>query len=92
MMLNVVLYYVLGETNLDAGVGSMAGRQQYVRIRKNHFDILNCDICAPQCCVFSPILFSIYTSLIQSKHEDVKILKYAYDMAIVGLRPFILML
>ena len=59
-----------------------------MRIGNNHSDILNCDIGAPQGCVLSPILFSIYTSFIQSKHENVKILKYADDMAIVGLLNF----
>ena len=66
----------------------LTDRQQYVRIGNNHSDILNCDIGAPQGCVLSPILFSIYTSFIQSKHENVKILKYADDMAIVGLLNF----
>ena len=62
----------------------LTDRQQYVRIGNNHSDILNCDIGAPQGCVLSPILFSMYTSFIQSELENMNIFKYADDMAIAG--------
>ena len=40
---------------------------------------------APQGCVLSPILFTAYTDNLRSSHENVQILKYADDTAIVGL-------
>ena len=66
----------------------LTDRQQFVRINKNQSSVLSCDIGCPQGCVLSPILFSIYTDFIQSEHTNVKILKYADDMAIVGLLDF----
>ena len=64
----------------------LTGRHQYVCIGKNNSDILNCDIGVPQGCVLSPILFSIYASFIQSKHENVKILKYAIKWQLLELK------
>ena len=66
----------------------LTDRQQFVRINKNQSSVLSCDIGCPQGCVLSPILFSIYTDFIQSEHTNVKILKYADNMAIVGLLDF----
>jgi hypothetical protein len=40
---------------------------------------------APQGCVLSPLLFSIYTSVLTSSSPSVRILKYADDTAVVGL-------
>jgi hypothetical protein len=40
---------------------------------------------APQGCVLSPVLFTIYTSDCRSTHPDCKIIKYADDTIIVGL-------
>ena len=66
----------------------LTDRQQFVRLGKTQSNTLNCDIGCPQGCVLSPILFSIYTNFIQSEHENIKIFKYADDMAIVGLLDF----
>ena len=40
---------------------------------------------APQGCVCSPVLFTLYTSSCVSSHDNVKILKYADDTCILGL-------
>ena len=40
---------------------------------------------APQGCVLSPFLFSVYTNSVVSNNPSVRIFKYADDMAIVGL-------
>ena len=42
---------------------------------------------APQGCVLSPWLFSLYTNTLTSTHSSVSILKYADDTTIVGLIP-----
>ena len=39
---------------------------------------------APQGCVLSPILFSIYTNAISCNNSLLTLIKYAYDMALVG--------
>ena len=51
-------------------------------------DVLSCNIGCPQGCVLSPVLFSIYTDFIRSGHDNIKLFKYADDMAIVGLLNF----
>jgi hypothetical protein len=66
----------------------LTDRQQFVRLGNSQSTPLNCDIGCPQGCVLSPILFSIYTDFIQTEHESIKILKYADDMAIIGLLDF----
>jgi len=40
---------------------------------------------APQGCVLSPLLFSLYTNDCTSKHPSVKFLKFADDTSIIGL-------
>ena len=66
----------------------LTDRQQFVRLGNSQSTPLHCDIGCPQGCVLSPILFSIYTDFIQTEHESIKILKYADDMAIIGLLDF----
>jgi hypothetical protein len=43
------------------------------------------NIGAPQGCVLSPVLFTLYTADCRSVHDNCKIVKYADDTAIVGL-------
>ena len=38
--------------------------------------------------VLSPVLFSLYTDFIRAAHTDIKMFKYADNMAIVGLLNF----
>jgi len=40
---------------------------------------------APQGCVLSPVLFVLYTNDLQSTNDNVKIIKYADDTAVIGL-------
>ena len=40
---------------------------------------------SPQGCVLSPLLFTLYTDGLRSQHENVHIIKYADDTAVVGL-------
>ena len=69
-------------------MSSLVDRQQYVRIGDKKSDILNWDIGFPQGCILSQVLFSIYTDFLKSTHPDIKIFKYADDMALVGLLNF----
>ncbi|KAK3548154.1 hypothetical protein QTP70_004853 [Hemibagrus guttatus] len=39
----------------------------------------------PQCCVLSPLLFSLYTNGCTSGHQSVKLLKFADDTTLIGL-------
>ena len=43
------------------------------------------NIGAPQGCVLSPVLSTIYTDAHRSTSSDIRIIKYADDTAIVGL-------
>ena len=63
----------------------LSGRKQRVKIDIYELDILCSNTGAPQGCILSPFLFSVYTNEVQSRHPNIKVFKYADDMAIVGL-------
>ncbi len=60
-------------------------RQQVVRLEK--FSSSTCTIStgAPQCCVLSPLLFSLYTNDCTSKEPSDKLLNFVDDTTLIGL-------
>ena len=63
----------------------LCDRLQYVKMCDVKSNVIVTNTGAPQGCVLSPILFSIYTADIRSTLPSCKIYKYADDTAIVGL-------
>jgi hypothetical protein len=60
-------------------------RSQRVRFKDKLSDIIITNTGAPQGCVLSPLLFTLYTSRCRSDDHRCKIIKYADDTAIMGL-------
>ncbi|KAK3561940.1 hypothetical protein QTP86_019065, partial [Hemibagrus guttatus] len=52
---------------------------------KPHINTHTISTGAPQGCVLSPLLFSLYTNDCNSKHPSVKLLKFADDTTVIGL-------
>ena len=63
----------------------LTNRQQLVRLGKHTSRTLSTSTGAPQGCVLSPLLFSLYTNDCTSKDPSVKLLKFADDTTVIGL-------
>lgn len=59
-------------------------RTQYVKYNGVKSDLLICNTGAPQGCVLSPLLFTLYTNDCTSMFNNCSILKYADDTVILG--------
>ena len=62
----------------------LTARPQYVRMNNVISDCIFADTGAPQGCVLSPLLFTIYTNDCKSSNESCTIIKYADDTAVIG--------
>ncbi len=60
-------------------------RPQRVCVKGVMSDVLTVSNGCPQGCVLSPVLFSIFTNEFTINEENVRLFKYADDMALVGL-------
>ncbi len=63
----------------------LTDRQQLVRLGKFSFSTCIISTRAPQGCVLSPLLFSLYTNDCKSKDPSVKLLKLADDTTLISL-------
>uniref|UniRef100_A0A673LUN5 Reverse transcriptase domain-containing protein n=1 Tax=Sinocyclocheilus rhinocerous TaxID=307959 RepID=A0A673LUN5_9TELE len=63
----------------------LTDRQQLVRLGKYTSSTRITSTGAPQGCVLSPLLFSLYTNDCTSKDPSVKLLKFADDTTLIGL-------
>uniref|UniRef100_A0A4W5MJ42 Reverse transcriptase domain-containing protein n=1 Tax=Hucho hucho TaxID=62062 RepID=A0A4W5MJ42_9TELE len=63
----------------------LTGRPQVVRIGNNISTLLILNTGAPQGCVLSPLLYSLFTHDCVAKHASNSIIKFAYDTKVVGL-------
>ncbi len=63
----------------------LTDRQQLVRLGKYTSSTCTISTGAPQGCVLSPLLFSLYTNNYTSKDPSVKLLKFADDTTLIGL-------
>ena len=63
----------------------LSNRSQNVMVNKHLSPSATPNTGAPQGCVLSPLLFTVYTDDLCSEHDNVHILKYADDTAVVGL-------
>ncbi|KAL0185661.1 hypothetical protein M9458_017331, partial [Cirrhinus mrigala] len=63
----------------------LTDRQQLVRLGKMMSSSRTTNTGAPQGCVLSPLLFSLYTNDCTSKDPSVKLLKFADDTTLIGL-------
>ena len=62
----------------------LTDRQQYVKFLDCHSDIIITNTGAPQGCVLSPMLFTLYTSDCKCVSEGCQLFKYADDTALVS--------
>jgi len=63
----------------------LTDRKQRVRFKNILSTPITTNTGAPQGCVLSPILFTLYTSDCRSSFEDCHIIKYADDTVLLGL-------
>ncbi|KAK3510666.1 hypothetical protein QTP70_012822 [Hemibagrus guttatus] len=62
----------------------LTGRPQSVRIENRTSATITTNIGTPQGCVLSPILYTLFTHDCVTSHEDIIIIKFADDTAVIG--------
>ena len=63
----------------------MTGRPKVVRVGRNTSGMLILNTGAPQGCVLSPLLYSLFNHDCMARHDSKTIIKFADDTTVVGL-------
>ncbi len=63
----------------------LTGRPQVVKVGQFTSNSITLNVGAPQCCVLSPLLYSLYTQDCVSSHSSTSIIKFADDTVVLGL-------
>lgn len=91
---NTVQPHILLQKLVDLNVNSsiilwirdfLSDRPQRVCVKGVFSDVMTLNTGVPQGCVLSPLLFSLYTNTITCQSAILALIKYADDMALVGL-------
>ena len=85
-----ILFSKLKNMNLNNRITSwilefLTNRSQYVNLNGVKSDLITTNTGAPQGCVISPVLFTIYTNDCFKNTKGVKLIKFADDSSILGL-------
>ncbi len=65
----------------------LTGRPQVVKVGQFTSNSITLNLGAPQGCVLSPLLYSLYTHDCVSSHSSTSIIKFADDTVVLGLIP-----
>ena len=63
----------------------LTNRPQYVKLNNSFSNTIFTNTGAPQGCVISPVLFTIYTNDCAINNDHVRLIKFADDSTIQGL-------
>lgn len=90
---NTIQVHILLNKLLDMNVNSnliiwiysyLTGRPQYTKLKGVKSDVIFTNTGAPQGCVLSPLLFTLYTNDCCGSYDNCSVFKYADDTVIVG--------
>ena len=87
---NIIVLSKLGTLGLNPSLYNwvldfLMGRPQVVRVGNNTFTTLILNTGAPQWCMLSPLLYSLFTHDCMASHDCNTIIKFADDTTVVGL-------
>ncbi len=91
---NTIVPIMLASKLTDLGLNSslcdwiqdfLTGRPQVVKVGQFTSNSITLNVGAPQGCVLSPLLYSLYTHDCVSSHSSTSIIKFADDTVVLGL-------
>uniref|UniRef100_A0A9J8C9S4 Reverse transcriptase domain-containing protein n=1 Tax=Cyprinus carpio carpio TaxID=630221 RepID=A0A9J8C9S4_CYPCA len=91
---NTIVPITLASKLMDLGLNSslcnwildfLTGRPQVVKVGQFTSNSITLNVGAPQGCVLSPLLYSLYTHDCVSSHSSTSIIKFADDTVVLGL-------
>ena len=85
LLLNKLNYFHINPYLVSWVANFLSNRTQHVRLKNLQSSIITTNTGAPQGCVLSPILFTMYTNDCHMNSDVLKLLKFADDSSILAL-------